>query len=266
MTKEKNRKRRNSIGAAVMAGLILVSLPLGVRHSLNGLREEARMQFYSDKAGYSIWDGLQARQEAANNLLTVAKKYTEAHPELNPYVNELEYRVQASENAYDETFYTEGEANMEMGGAAEALAGELGKITLDEKDQKYPAQLIAQMQSEQDKIERSSYNDAARSFADRLHTFPVNLLWRLTDVEPLVPFDAHGASADYAMEETALQEAEPEFFAQSGSAEDRIDRYADAAAEKIESYVEQTVDGIMDQVDGYVGETIDNALGAAERP
>lgn len=204
MKKPKNRKTRNLIGAAVMAALILLAMPLGVAHSLEDLRDDAEGEFYGDRTGFSIYESLEKRRGAANNLLTIARKYTEAHPELNTYVNDLEYQVQASENAYDDTFYWQGESNMEMGAAAQALAQELEKLSLEEKDQKYPAQLLAEMESEQDKIERSGYNDAARAFNARLQVFPVNVLRRFTDVKELIPFDEHGEMAE-AVEDIAAE-------------------------------------------------------------
>lgn len=196
MKKAKNWKKSRFIGAAVMAGLILLSLPLGVGHSLNDLRDDAQSEFYSDKTGYSIWDGLEARREAANNLLTVAKKYTGEHTELISRVDALEHQVQASENAYDDTFATEAAVNFELGAQAKYLAEALEGIELEEKDRKYPAQLLAQMESEQDKIERSSYNDTAREFNRRLKVFPVNVLYRFTDVKRLEPFDETPEMAD----------------------------------------------------------------------
>ena len=48
---------------------------------------------------------------------------------------------------------------------------------------------MAQMESEQDKINRSSYNEDAREFNARLEKFPVNLLRGVAGVEPLATFD-----------------------------------------------------------------------------
>lgn len=203
-------KKRNIIGAAIMAGLITLSLPMGVAHSMEGLREEAQNEYYYDAAGYAIWEGIDKRQEAAQNLLTVASRYSEKNPQLNTYIEELEYRVRASENAYSEGSETEVVTNLEMGRAAEALATALEEVELTEKDKKYPAQLIAQMQSEQDKIERSSYNDQARAFNSRLYAFPVNVLRHFTDVEELAAFDESPAlpgDAALAEEETGTVEA-----------------------------------------------------------
>ena len=42
---------------------------------------------------------------------------------------------------------------------------------------------------DRDKINRSSYNDAAREFNARLGKFPVNLLLPVVGVEPLATYD-----------------------------------------------------------------------------
>ena len=103
-------------------------------------------------------------------------------------VGDLEYAVEYSQNCWDGD---EGlaEANQMMGQAAQALYEELKNTQLSETDQKYPDQLIAQMESEQDKINRSSYNEDAREFNARLEKFPVNLLRGVAGVEPLATFD-----------------------------------------------------------------------------
>lgn len=245
----KKLKKRNILGAAIMTGLILAAMPMGVAHSLEGLREEAEGAYYYDNAGYAIYDGLDKRREAAHNLLTVAQKYTDAYPELAPYTEELAYRVQASENAYDDTFYWAGATNAEMGAAAEALAAELEKITLDEKDRKYPAQMIAQMQSEQDKIERSSYNDAAREFNRRLQVFPVNILRNFTGVKELIPFDEHGVNTAYAVEGSAGEALEQAQQVQVPE-EDMAEAFAEEAEDRVEAWadnIEETVEGALER-------------------
>ena len=49
---------------------------------------------------------------------------------------------------------------------------------------------LAQLESEQDKISRSSYNEDARNFNARLEKFPANLLRHVAGVEPLATFDS----------------------------------------------------------------------------
>lgn len=183
------KKKTTAVGALVMTGLLLVSLPLGVNRSLGKLREDAKLQYYGDQTGYAIYQGVDEREAAAKNMITVARRYTDQNPALTEAVDELEYQVKVSENTYDD-FSAEAEANRKMGEAAQALYEQLEQTELSEKDAKYPRELIAQMDAEQDKIDRSSYNDAAREFNARLEKFPVDLLRHVAFVEPLDLFEA----------------------------------------------------------------------------
>lgn len=184
-------KKKNLVGACVMAGLILLSVPLGMHNSLSRLREDAANAYYYDKTGYAIYDGIDSREAAASNLITLARKYTDVNSNLSGLIDELDYAVRFSQNTYGDIgdFQEEADANQAMGKAAQALYEELKNTQLSEEDQKYPDQLIAQMESEQDKINRSSYNDDAREFNARLGKFPVNLLRGVAGIEPLVTFD-----------------------------------------------------------------------------
>lgn len=189
-------KKGNAIGALVMAAAIAVSVPLGVNRSLSKLREEAQDAYYYDDAGYAIYQGIDARESAAQNLLTVAKRYVEQEPALKPYMEELEYQVKKSENTGYGDFSQEAEINARMGEAAQALYQQLDQIELSDKDEKYPRQLIAQMDSEQDKIERSSYNRDAREFNLKLERFPVNYLRYAAGIDPLAVFDEENGPAE----------------------------------------------------------------------
>lgn len=181
-------KKSSVIGACVLAAAVVLSAPLGVHTSLTSLREEANSSYYYDKTGFAIWEGIENREAAASNMITVAERYTDDNPALTGLVGDLEYAVEYSQNCWDGD---EGlaEANQMMGQAAQALYEELKNTQLSETDQKYPDQLIAQMESEQDKINRSSYNEDAREFNARLEKFPVNLLRGVAGVEPLATFD-----------------------------------------------------------------------------
>ena len=74
---------------------------------------------------------------------------------------------------------------MLMGVAAQALYQELQNTQLSPADEQYPGELIAQLESEQDKIDRASYNDEARAYNEKLSAFPVNLLGKLGGVSPM---------------------------------------------------------------------------------
>lgn len=181
-------KKKNVVGALVMAGLLVLSVPLGVNRSLSKVREKAANHYYYDNAGFAIYQGVDNREAAANNLITVAERYTGENANLTALADELDYWVSTAENAYGD-FKAEAEANRKMGEAAQALYAELQQTQLSEKDAKYPGQLIAQMKSEQDKIQRSSYNEEARRFNEKLKRFPVSFLRHAAGIEPLDTFD-----------------------------------------------------------------------------
>lgn len=181
-------KKRNWIGAVVMVLLIALAVPLGVHTSLADLRYDAESSFYYDKTGYSISLGIDEREAAATNLITVAQRYTQENEALTQLIGDLDYAVSYSENSYD-SYDDRAQGNEMMGQAAQALYQELKNTQLSEEDEKYPDQLMAQMDSEQDKINRSSYNEDAQEFNARLKKFPVNLLLPVVGVEPLATFD-----------------------------------------------------------------------------
>ena len=180
-------KKSSVIGACVAATLVL-AVPLGEHTSLTALRDEANSSYYYDQTGFAIYEGIENREAAASNMITVAERYTDENPALTSLIGDLDYAVDYSQNCWDGDSGL-AEANQLMGQAAQALYEELKNTQLSETDEKYPDQLLAQMESEQDKINRSSYNEDAREFNARLEKFPVNLLRGVAGVEPLATFD-----------------------------------------------------------------------------
>lgn len=205
---KKSKRKSYTVGALVMAGMIVLSIPLGAKNSLENLRREAESDYYYDDTGYAVYQGIDAREEAASNLITIAQRYVDANPDLDPYIDELDYRVKYSKNMYSyQCGEKEVEANDLMGQAAEALYEQLEKIQLSEKDEKYPAQLIAEMRSQQDKIERSSYNGDAAEFNARLDKFPMNFINRLVGVQPMGVFGEESSVALVTEEEPEAEQA-----------------------------------------------------------
>ena len=117
------------------------------------------------------------------------ERYTEENEKLEPLINELDRAIKVSQNTTYGDFGEEAEANLRLGDAAQVLFEELEKTQLSETDKKYPGQLMAQMKSQQDMIVRSSYNDDARAFNERLERFPVNFLKYAAFVKPLGVFE-----------------------------------------------------------------------------
>ncbi len=181
-------KKSSVIGACVLAATLVLAVPLGVHTSLTALRDEANSSYYYDQTGFAIYEGIENREAAASNMITVAERYTDENPALTSLIGDLDYAVDYSQNCWDGDSGL-AEANQLMGQAAQALYEELKNTQLSETDVKYPDQLLAQMESEQDKINRSSYNEDAREFNARLEKFPVNLLRGVAGVEPLATFD-----------------------------------------------------------------------------
>lgn len=181
-------KKSSVIGACVLAATLVLAVPLGVHTSLTALRDEANSSYYYDQTGFAIYEGIENREAAASNMITVAERYTDENPALTSLIGDLDYAVDYSQNCWDGDSGL-AEANQLMGQAAQALYEELKNTQLSETDQKYPDQLIAQMKSEQDKINRSNYNEDAREFNARLEKFPVNLLRGVAGIEPLTTFD-----------------------------------------------------------------------------
>lgn len=182
-------KQKRIAAAVVMVCMVLLALPLGVNRSLTKLREEAENSYYYDSTGFAVYSGIDAREDAASNMLTVAKRYTEENEKLEPLINELDRVIKVSQNTTYGDFGEEAEANLRLGDAAQVLFEELEKTQLSETDKKYPGQLMAQMKSQQDMIVRSSYNDDARAFNERLERFPVNFLKYAAFVKPLGVFE-----------------------------------------------------------------------------
>ncbi len=182
-------KKKSVIGALFMAAAVLVSVPLGVNRSFARIREEVEGEYYCDSAtGYAIWDGIDKRVGTAKNLLTVAERYTEQDPELDAYMDNLERAALECENTHFDDVQEVGEIverNARIGEEAQKLADRLETLDLSEKDAKYPRQLISDMDSEQDKIERSSYNDEAIAYNNKLESFPVNYLQHVSGLESL---------------------------------------------------------------------------------
>lgn len=179
-------KKKNVIGALVMAGLVLASVPLGVNRSFARLREDAEGSYYHDDSGYAIYEGLDDREAAANNLLTVARKYADANPELDPAIDDLEYRLDLSTPYGD--FAAEARKNDQLTLDFQTLYDALEGAGLSEKDERYRVGLLNNFESAQDKIQRSSYNDDAQEYNARLRKFPVNFLRYVSGVEELGVF------------------------------------------------------------------------------
>lgn len=189
-------KKRNAAAAVFMAVAIAASVPLGINRSLGRMREDVEGEYYYDQAGYNIGQGIEERRAAAYDLVSLAEKYTGQSPELQGLIDELERQLAISENTWYDLTEDEALANSGLDGPAQALAEALAGAGLSDKDRKYPDQLINRMTGEQDKINRSSYNERAREYNAKVEGLkPMALLKPMADFS--VPRD--GITADEAV-------------------------------------------------------------------
>lgn len=228
--------KRNLMAGIFMGVAIAASIPLGINRSLSRVREDVSGTFYYDQAGYSIYDGLEKRREAANNLITLAGRYKDKNPELEGLIDSLDYCVKASENAWsdDYTYIQEAGANAALDAPAQALAEALDSMELSEQDRKYPTQMIKQMKSEQDKINRSSYNDDAIEFNRK-----VDRLRPMAMVSKMAVFISNTSSVE---ETSAGTVGRAEF-------KDAAEQWADGFGSAVEEGVDGFMDGMSDMID-----------------
>lgn len=230
----KIKKKKHPFAALFMAAAIIAAVPLGINSSLSDLREEASDSYYYDQGGYAIYEGLEKRQAAASGLVTLAKRYTDKEPSLEALADDLEYQVRCAEMAVfdgEETGFADTvRANQALDSSAQALADALERADLAEKDKKYPGQLIAQMKSEQDKIERSSYNEEAREFNAKLDAWYKPIAFQ----RPLAYFDQDGP---------ALAEA--------------ADTGVPSPPDAPEAPDAPDYDAVMEQVEDFAGDVVD---------
>lgn len=198
MKKKEKTHGATAPAAIFMAVLIVASVPLGVNRSFARLRDDVHDEYYYDSTGYALWDGIDTCESIAKNLVTVAKNYTEQYPQLAKPVADLEYCTKVSENTYefdDESFWAIASAHTELTNAAHTLYDALEEVELSEKDAKYPRELMAELDAECDKIKRSSYNDEAEKYNEKLSNFPASALRKIANVDYMATFDEE-SSAD----------------------------------------------------------------------
>lgn len=204
---KKKTHKPNRTAAAIMVLSIVVSMPLGVNRSFTRLRDEVQGEYYYDSTGYAIWEGVDTCESCAKNMITVAKNYTEQNPELSKLIANLEYSTQVSENTYefeDKTYTEIRDAVTDMVNDARALYDALQEVELSEKDAKYPRQLIADIDAECDKMARSSYNEEAQSYNEKLSMFPASELRKIARVDYMATFnDTESFSVPIVAEDSA---------------------------------------------------------------
>ena len=183
-------KKKTIIGAIVMVLAVLAAIPLGARRTMDRLYDKAKESYYYDSTGYAIYQGLEDRQAAAANLVTLGYRYADQSEELAGSVRLLEDQIaQAKRYTYDVDRLSDAvNADSIMGATARHVVTLLETVTLSQKDAKYPSQLLADLDSEYDKLSRSSYNDDAREYNAKLEQLPVKWLVPVAGIRTMAVF------------------------------------------------------------------------------
>lgn len=179
-------KAKRTTAILIMILVIAAVVVIGPVVSLRNMRDDTESQYYYDENGYSIDEGILARKDAANNILKIAAKYEE-NSELKSQASELEHAVKVLDNNYN--WAERDKANKALDVPAQELMKWMAEnVALSEADQRYLTSQTAELSSQQDKMNRSAYNEGAESFNARLADFPGSILKSFGWIEPLPTF------------------------------------------------------------------------------
>lgn len=169
----------------IMILAIMIAVPWGVNSSLEDLYFDYSSDFYYDKTGFSIYEGIEARTDICNNLLKVAEKYLDDHPELNSSYSALESAVSYANFTYDlhEDQYLSDKG---LDDPAKRLYEELDALAdVSETEKTALSRSMMEMQSYTEKITHSSYNEKAEAYNNKIHSFPLRLFSFLNNHQDL---------------------------------------------------------------------------------
>lgn len=175
--------KRKSVFAIVLMIIMICIAPFwGTAESLDDLRDDCISELYNDSNGFSIDTAADTIYDSANNLITIAEKYTDTHPSLSYKIDELKIAMTSLYNTYSDARIPAAKAVVQP---AEDLTEALKSISLEETDAKYPDMLLSEIKSQQDIIKRSSYNDSAREFNKIKNSFPASLFSVMSEIKAL---------------------------------------------------------------------------------
>lgn len=181
------RFRENRILACFVAlVVVLITILASGGGRLGAQRAAAEELFYHGKngSGQCIQSDINARLDAACNLITVAGRYMQSGDEK---VAALEAATQALQSAQGiSALY---EANQALDEPTEALYQALNALSLSDRDESLVQKQYVNFTSRADSIRRDSYNESARQYNQERAGMPASLIASLTGNEPLQLFD-----------------------------------------------------------------------------
>lgn len=179
-------KHKQLFSFFIMLLLIILALPIGMYTSLNSIRVNAEQDYYNDQTGYAISQGIQSREDAARNLIKIAKKYQDQYTELQNPMTELEQAISLLE---DSSLFSvtekNAEANRNLNAPAQALAEMLKNLDISESDINSVNNQLTELSVAQEEINRSNYNTEAAAFNQKLEKYPAKLMNNLGIIQSL---------------------------------------------------------------------------------
>ncbi len=137
--------------------------------------ERQKIQYlYEDNYDISIASAVNETTDKAQNLIKLARKYTEQNSELENLAQGIEKQI--------ETLYAQDGSMAdpkplkEIYALAGSLAADLETVTADTADAKYTGGLLAELRSLQDQIGHAEYNVKAKEWNQSLADFPKSFL------------------------------------------------------------------------------------------
>ncbi len=171
--------------------LIIVAIFIGARTSLGGLRNEALAFFFngdpSNPLDYGIEYDLQQRVTKAGNLITVAQRYINKNNQTLKDIQTDCDKITKSKEPNEKYKYNE-----QLTEDCYELIALLNETDIIKEAYSYDFDLVADivvdMESSNQIIGHSQYNQKAKEFNDLLEEFPINITSKLSFIKPLELF------------------------------------------------------------------------------
>ena len=171
----------------IMLVLITGGFWLGGYKGLSGLYSDVESVFFTgeDGDGICIENDLTERVNAAENMVTIARKYNSGSDEVKALSDAA---AQMSSLSQNKNIAARMDENKKLATAMSALYREMADYSLSERDERYRQSLYADFNSRGDTISHDPYNSHAQEYNEVLSAFPANIMAAVTPVEEAVIF------------------------------------------------------------------------------
>lgn len=187
-SKEKMLKPKGRAKACfICIVMIILAVTVGGRRTLPKLRNEALDVFFSGDGSsldLGIEHDLQQRITLAKRLVVVGERYFNENDALLTNVTADCSKISGSNEPNVKYKY-----NKELTSDCYALVEALDLLQLSKDDENYVVEIMVDMESANQIIGHSSYNEKANDFNKLLEEFPTNIVAKLSFVKPLALFE-----------------------------------------------------------------------------